>query len=671
MNDGGELAAARAGRLDLEDALHGLVELPFTLEREALRERLLRAIQYTYVVLRSPLMATAHLVGLQEATAIAGEVLAMLRKAAPGDSKPLRAVTGALTAAQDTLSAAADRVGRAQLARRDEIIGGSPDPVAPPIHPFAICDGVPGLFGFARQPLAMAVDVGQNPEPTLPDEAPPKLDLSDAQALAERLGRGEPLALGKTSSETDAPRVSASDEVIYAFEPAIEETEVLRRLARDCLEDLAIHRNLRKPNAIETWLDQAPFEQQMLRRLDALMALGGPAVRAIPLFAAELDQPDPERAFAAALSLGCIDGYDTLVASLCLARQSAPEVFEGLIEGFALASNGALDGAFVELSAARQPALAGLALDILLHRGVFPHATLDVLLARQEPDVRWRVARMLASLQPRARAVQLLLPRLETSDDAEMVAAAEALFLLGHEAAWDVVRATTDAAPDSPRALLLLPLLAYAGTHRDADRVIRGSKFAPTVTITNALGRSGDPGAAGRLVELLSSDNEDVVKAAAMGLERLTGAGLRAIVEEPWELSLPPGAREALPVRVPMRRVERVVADPDTWNAWLDEHGADLPVGPKVRHGRPFHPVQIFAELESPLTPAEAREEAARELSLVLGRPNVFWPGDWVARQQQRLAALRDEVSGAAYTEGRWPARRTEDALDFRYRSAR
>ena len=61
------------------------------------------------------------------------------------------------------------------------------------------------------------------------------------------------------------------------------------------------------------------------------------------------DEADPERAFAAALSLGCVAGADTAAAAIAMLRQSEVETYDGWREGLSLASSDEIDRLLVEL----------------------------------------------------------------------------------------------------------------------------------------------------------------------------------------------------------------------------------------------------------------------------------------------------------------------------------
>lgn len=652
-------AAARRGRAAIEDALLGLVAIPVTLERETLRERLLRAIQYTYAVQDSTVVAATHLDGLREAGAILGEVIGMVERSGdPAEVPPLRELCDRLQVARRELTVGADRVATIQLARRAELVGGDPDAV-PPARPFRANRGVPELHAFARPPLLPWVNVGENPPPparmvTETIERPSTLD--DLRAIADATASG---ALAERLT-AEAPAAPAAPDRIEAlppvYQPAVEEVELLRRLARDCLEDVANHRCLRKPNALEGWLDQEPFERRLLRNIDAFAALGGSVLPLVSLFHAEAKAPDPERAFAVALTLGCIEGSDTVGAAVMTLKQSAPEEHPGWIEGFWLAPNPAIDVAMADLCTSARPELVALALDVLHARGRTPDEVIVPLLDRPEPAIATRIARALATALPRHDAIDRLERICDTTEDDDIfLAAIESLLRRGHGPAVDLLRDTIDAPTSGARARRALPLLCVVGRASDLDRLLAAANEAPTVRLLRGLGRFGHVEALGTLINFLEHEDADVVAAAAEALDRITGAGLRETVEEPWEVELPPEAADAGGIPVPMRKVERIVTDSAQWSAWMRDKARRFDAKAKTRGGVPFTPMQIVAELEAKSTPPDRREEASHELALVTGIASSFSPHDWVARQKKHLAELRAEVSAIAASPGAWP----------------
>jgi hypothetical protein len=652
--------AARQARGLLEEALLGLVTIAAPIEREGLRDRLLRAIHCTYLAEEAKVVAAAQLDGLREAATMAAEVRTLLARAGdPSELPSLAAALASLAEAEARLAEGADAVAQIQMVRRAELLLGPVTSAVPPPRPFRVSRGLPSLHAIARLPLLPWVDVGEDPAPSpkptkLTLEAP--RSLAELGALAEQAASGalaERLAAAADEAEKGEPDERAAEALPpLAFLPAVEEVELLRRLGRDCLEDIACHRSLRKPNAIESWLDQGPFEQRLLRNVDAFAALGAAALPQVSLYHAEAKTPDPERAFAVALTLGCIDGADAIGAAVLSLKQSAPETFPGWVEGFWLAPSPAIDRAMADLCESRRPELVALALDVLHLRAQTPASVVRALLPRTEPPIAARVARALATALPDAEAARALTAALAAPDDELFFAALESAFRRGHELALPTLREA--ALPGSPRAARALPLLCLAGRASDAAAISAALVTAPTPALARAAGRFGHVDLLPRLLDLLHGDDPELAAASAEALERITGAGLRETVEEPWDIELPPEAEGAGGLPIPLRKVERVVRDPAAWAAWLAEHEEALDPRQKTRAGRPFTPAQIVDELEARATPPERRDEALRELLLLTGAETPFSPADWVERQQHHLAELRVQVAAIPFSSGAW-----------------
>ncbi len=654
--------AARAARGRIEEALFALPEIPLRLDREDLRDRLLRGVERIYVVLDTAVVAVAHLDGLREAAATAAECAAILSRA--GDPAAVPALGRAvdhLVAADRELRAAADAVAAIQLARRAEIVFGAPDVPLPAPRPFRASRGVPSLHAFARRPLAPHVVVDPLAPP--PEDAPPPpplpprpRTLDELAAFAEAAASGELARRMTSGAEPGAAAVRRPPP--FAFEPAIEEVEVLRRLARDCLEDVAVGRSLRKPNAIERWLDQAPFEQRLLDNLDAFAALGGSALPQVSLFVSEAKTPDPERAFAAALVLGSIEGRDTVGAAVTTLKQSAPETYPGWVEGLWLAPSPAIDPAMIDLCDSPRPALVAVALDVMRLRATPADAVVARFLGRREPEIVPRVARALATALPREDAVAALIRIADEADDDEaFLAAVESLLRRGHAAGLDRIRSVVHGGDQAagPRRDAAAFLLCLAGRGADLPALLEIAASQPSPQLLRGLGRFGHAGVIPALADALAAGDEDLAAAAAEALDRITGAGLREIVEEDWEVELPPEAEGSGAIPVPKRKVERVVTDPARWSAWIADNAGALDPRRKLRAGGLFTPALVVDELEAGVTPPARRHEAALELYVVTGVASPFSPDDWVARQQEHLSALRSDVAARGLAPGAWP----------------
>lgn len=642
--------AALLARNALEEALFGLSGVTVPFDREGVRDRLLRAVSLTYAVSDSSVLAVAHIQGLTEGAAVVGEVSQMLDAAGDRTAVPsLRAVLEHLRLAGSALRGGSDAVAQIQLARRAELVGGMVSDGPPPPRPFRASHRTPQLFALARPPLLPHVTV--EPSEALPEAPPPPppkpTSFAELAALAARFA--EPLAAPQPSTDGAAP-----EEPAYAV--AAPEAEVLRRLARDCLEDIALGRTLRTPNAIEGWRDQAPFEERLLASLDAFATYAGAALPMVALYHAEAAAPDPERAFAVAFVLGCIEGLDTIGAALMTLKQSAPETYPGWCDGFALASSPAVERGMLELASGPRSALAALALDVLYRRGATPADVALGLLASPAPEVARRAARALAWAGPRSEVIVALEEVVaRTEDDGLWLAAVESLLVRAHAPARELLRRAlvTGAAPG--RLAEAAVLLALAGHGSDADLLAERFRAAPSPAFARALGRFGSAAVLGALEVQLGADDEELVAAAAEALERITGAGLFVELEEPWPVDLPPDAEDpelgALPI--PTRKRLTNARDPELWRRWLAQHDRKFELKPKWRAGAPFVPALIVAELEDRRTPPERRVEAARELGLLTGL-GPFFCDDWVARQEGRLGELAREVAKLGAAPGAW-----------------
>lgn len=651
--------AARTARGAIEDALFAFPDIPLRFDRDDLADRLLHAVQRLYAVLDSPVTAIAHLDGLGQGAAMVTESAAILGRAGDASScEPLRRALQRLGEAEQALRHGAEAVAQIQVSRRGELIYGSSEVTVMLARPFVASVGLPARHAITRPMLRPLVVVDTEhpvdepapapsvvPRPATPEELAAFLTDAASGSLAARYFAPAP-----------TPEARAWDEgARLAHETAIEEVEVLRDLGRACLADVANNRNLRKPNALETWLDQAAFEQRLFDNVDAFAALGGAVLPLVSLFHAEAKAPDPERAFAVALTLGCIEGHDTTGAAVMALKQSPPEEFPGWIEGFWLAPNPTIDAAMADLCTSLRPEMVALALDVLDARGPAPDDVLTALVDRPEPEIARRVARALATALPRRDAIaQLERIGAATNDDELFLATLVSLLRRGHGPALDLLRRTIDAPISPARSQQALPLLCFVGRASDLDRLLTAARNTPTVRLVRGLGRFGHVESLGTLVDLLGHGEEDIVAAAAEALDRITGAGLREIIEEPWEIELPPEAEAAGGIPIPTRKVERIVTDPERWAAWVQDNAERLDAKVKTRSGIPFTPLQIVAELEANGTPPDHREEAALELRLMTGITSAFSPHDWVARQQKHLADLRQQVSAMPASPGAW-----------------
>lgn len=640
-------APAREARAQIESIAAALRDSASPFDRRGLADRLARAVRALYAVLDTSVEAPAHHDGLLECSRVLDEARRMLAASVPppataSDPMLLRALA-ALEATHARVSRTAEEVVDLMLARRGDLRGIA-SPVDPSVRPFQASIGVPRLHAIARAPVAPPLTIDAK-VPVVVRKARPKAPPKP-QTIEELRA-----AAAKGAEPEAAPAPEASPEPVAApsADPDAAEGEILRRVARDCLEDIAALRSLRQPIPTETWLDQAPFEQRLLDNVDAFVALGERALPSITLFHAEAPAPDPSRGFAVALALGCVEGTDTADVAVATMKQSAPEELPGFAEGFVLAPSPAIDAELAPLLDAPNPALAAVAIDVLGARGSLPADAPERVLSRRDPLLTRKLAVALGRAAPKTKALTVLSNLLDEEPDDDLFAiACTSLLRRGDGNVRQRLRDTIRARVPS-RTAIATELLALSGRHEDLPLLLEGLAFAPAASVILALARHGHVDSLGALVALLDSNDEAVVPAAASALDFITSAGLRETVQVPWnpEVEPPDGSPP------PMRAVQRPIVDRLAWERWHVQARRHLDPRVKLRGGRPFAPVMIVDELES-TAPPPRRAEAALELVIATGVGTRFSTADWVARQKQQLSEVRAHVRSLGSAAGGW-----------------
>ncbi|MBX3259824.1 MAG: hypothetical protein KIS78_18195 [Labilithrix sp.] len=632
---------AREARAEIDAVAVTLRESAAPFDRRGVADRLARAVGALYAVLDTTLEAPAHHDGLVECARVLAEARRMLAaSASPPEPALLRAI-GALDATYARVSRSAEEVVDLMLARRGDLRGGA-YAEARATRPFQASVGVPRLHALARAPALSPLSL---------DPASPALVAKPRPKPPPKPRTIEELRAAASAKPAPPPEPAAdpgpAGSVAVAAEP--EEGEILRRVARDCLEDVAALRSLRKPIPTETWLDQAPFEQRLLDNVDAFAALGEAALPSVTLFHAEAPAPDPSRGFAVALVLGCVEGTDTADVAVATMKQSAPEELPGFAEGFVLAPNPAIDAELAPLLDAPNPALVAVAIDVLGARGSLPADAPERVLPRADAGLTRRLATALGRALPKTKALAVLSNLLDDEPDDELFAIACASLLRRGDG--DVRQRLRDTlrARVPGRIVQATRLLALSGRQDDLPLLLEGVALAPNAVTIDALARHGHPDAASALIALLDSPDEGVAPAAAEALDLLTGAGLRETVQVPWT----PGVAPPDGSPPPTRAVSKPIGDRLAWERWFATARGRLDPRAKLRGGLPFAPSMIVDELESTAPPAR-RSEAALELVIATGVGARFTTTTWVGRQRRELAELRAHVRSLGSAAGAW-----------------
>lgn len=500
-------------------------------------------------------------------------------------------------------------------------------------------------------------EVTETPEPL---EAPANVEeLREAIAVLRQ--RAEARAEAK---KPEASREQEQDPTLDAEpDPA---RLFVEEQARICFEDLAMLCTQRAPQLGEAWRTVEVLEARLRACVDAIAALGRPALQCIQHQVLEAPAFDPDRLLAFTVLCGAFDGAD----SLALAEWA----FEVLLRAYPEEEE-ALHRAFAEgLGLVPHPDVSSLCERLLRSERVRRRATgLEVLIWRREvSDEQLR-----ASLADEPEVAALALPALvvrrppdarELVDDALRrggsrlrVAAWRSLCLLGDPRLGPLLAAELRSAEKDDAARIL----GIHAERRDAELLLAEASAAPTPALAEALGFTGLPDAVPVLIGLLERDDLELQLAAARALIRITGVELweevrispERVAGEP-----PPPAPSALqatqdPRDAPEPGSDDVIELPTLraapWRQYWHSYGPNFDPGRRYRRGWPHEPIILVEDLLFQRAPREERQLMTLELTCRLGHDIPLDVRDWVHDQSLLLEKLR-ETTGASAGAGSW-----------------
>jgi len=557
-----------------------------------------------------------------------------------------------------SLAASAAAVGAALHHHRREAIEQAvtePTGVAEPERldgGFTPSQGVPALFPSRGMAAPLVETTGETGDDEA--EALPSFDVDElfAEALAREGDEPDP------ASEPPDPGPEPATELVSLqrelASPAADITTTglpgelaqLRRLGRDCLDEIGVMGNLRRLEAADPWVDMIEaYDRRLLCALDALMAYGEEVVGSLPRLdvaelalehAARAAGDDPFRCFARTLVLGCMSGDDKVRAAIVGLRQSHPSTHRAQQEALILAPNPHVDEAMRRIcrDLGDQPELVRLALEVLHARRARGLPEVTALLQHPDHLVRAWAARCLAVAEPALADAWLgELAGSEVEDDEVVVAALEGLLLHDRGRALALLRRRLEEELADPGQLgsvarrELVWLLAIGGERRDGELLATTVGRHPVEL--DALGWHGDPRHCPTLLGALDG-GEPAAAAAALSLHRITGA-------------LPGG--EAVGPYLPSREV-------DLWRQWWGAEGARFESGRRYRLGQPYTLEASRDELLALDVPSATRRGLAYELAVASVEPWIDVQ-DWVARQRAQLEGLT--IPADRCPAGGWP----------------
>ncbi|APR75210.1 Hypothetical protein A7982_00556 [Minicystis rosea] len=552
----------------------------------------------------------------------------------------------------------------------------------PPVEDLCAAENVPRLHRIDRPALVPELRVPDPlppPAEAPPPLPPPKSSAELAQTVAEVKRRAEERRKAHAARAEERARLRAAlkGEKLEPGDPlpgfargrftAKTRDDFVASRTRECFDEVAMIGMQRAPLLGDPWRFAKVLEERMLTAIDAIAALGGPAIARVERLAIDAPAKDPTRGFAAAMILGCFDGRDTLGAVERIIRHlgpADPEVAAHVAGALKLVPHPLLPQILRVFLADADPALRALAVDVLAYRGLATVAELAA--AARDPSPAVAAAALPALGLARAADLgEAIQPARVHDDPALREASWIAMSLGGSSHASDVLASELDG-PLAGRAAVAL---AIVGDERDAARLLDRMKQSPTPGLVNAVGWAGAPEAVPALVDLLTHDDPVVQLTAAYALERITGAGLSEDVDVPPETIAVPDVEEPSLGEPP--RLAREISDPRDrpsegstdkitqpsidavrWRAYWAERESHFKPGLRYRRGSLYAPAVSCWELDAlPLTPGE-RRLLQRELVVRTGQHVRFDPHDFVSVQEEALAewaktARRHGTAGA------------------------
>ncbi|MDI1443573.1 hypothetical protein [Polyangium sp. 6x1] len=536
----------------------------------------------------------------------------------------------------------------------------------PRVEPLRAGTERPPLHALERASLApsfRAPDVPA-PEPETPALALPEPktfeELREAAEAMRRLTKEKakaPLAPPKRAARQEpvAAHEEAPPGFAFAPEGAISEETFVRRWARSCFEEIGMLGVQRAPLRGDDWRACQSLELRMIAAIDAVAALGSPAVAYLEPWAMDAPAADPMRIFAAAMVGGCLEGRDALsCAERVLHRfgPGDPAVAEAFVSAMKLAPNPFVPNVLRALYRSPELGCRAIAVEVLGHRGWLTASELEELCV--EEDARVFALALPAIAMQRHAGLERALTRALAHEDLDVQAAAlDAMAIAAHPRAAAAARAAAEGALGE-RAFVRLAIVARES---DASWLLERMRRSPTPSAIEAVGWAGLGEAVPTLIDRLEGDDEAVRFAAAEALDRMLGANLieeielapEALEEAAFVDPNPEPARGRVslaelvsdardrPPAGSMDTVEAPSTDPEKWRAYWAEHGGRFDRKLRYRRGQTYSTSVSLYELDRLSLSAEDRRRLARELAARTGRWVRFDPHDFVADQVESL----------------------------------
>ena len=580
---------------------------------------------------------------------------------------------------------------RNSLLQAENELASKPAELTPEPRPLRASVETLQLHDVRRASLAPRIKVPE-PPPAPPLELPPLEPPQDVSALAEtmklvqqradqrRKAREERAAQREQPVQEPALAAALPQGFAAPIEPALTADQFCHMRLRELFEEVAMLGSQRAPQLGDAWRALEYLEKRMFACIDAVAALGARALHGIEELVLDSPVKDPTRGFAAIMMLGSVEGRDTLAAADRIVRYldaDDAEVARYAAEAFKLVPHPHIGLSMRTMLQSSEVTYRALALEVLAHRNLASLSELITFAHDEAPQVAGIALQALALASPRHPELPNLLVQSVEKPGLE-AATWLAMALSGHPNATRGPLAALDQgalAEDAAMALALVSNPTVAATLRD-----RCNK-TPSTALVRALGWTGAAESVPELIELLRSEDEDLVVQTAYALDRITGAELYEDAEiDPEQIIIPdaplPELPELDPPAAPLATevsdprdapsdgspdtITRPSTNPQRWHDWWQERKGGFTEGGRYRRGHGYTPTVALWELDGWILTAPERLHLQHELVVRTGHWVRFDPGDFVDAQQRALTEWEAVVKSQTSTPGSWaqPSRR-------------
>jgi hypothetical protein len=386
-----------------------------------------------------------------------------------------------------------------------------------------------------------------------------------------------------------------------------------RQAAKECLDTIGVLRGYREPIDGEGWLVPAGSERRLLAQVNAIVALGPPALEQVIELSLDSSVPDPGRVFAALLVIGCVEGADWLqrgqdIFTAAVVRNPA-EAGAG-IEAMSLAPHPGIRPLLAPFLRDERTGIRSSVTRVLALRGELTQAEWAQAVQHREPAIA--AAALVAPLRGYdaevcERTLRPLLEGLERESLMRLALRAGLSLRLGAAHSCAVVIARSD--PSWAESASIMAMFGYLDDVRQVRELLDGPTMVEAMRAAAILGNIA---VVPDLLEVLNRDAPPEIEVVARdALTTITGVDFVAV----------PDADQAL--------------------ALWSRQATHFESGVRYRHGRPLGLQSLLQLLRNGPGSRKARQNIYLEMQAATeSRLPPFSAYDFVGRQDESLRRI-------------------------------